>query len=108
MRIYHYNKTILNIPSKIINYKKSLVTSFTFELTKKIDYDDKAVLYSSDDITELKINISNNNFTLVDDYIHKFNLIKDNKNIYFLEKNKINTFTKYSKILSTCWFIGEL
>ena len=33
---------------------------------------------------------------------------KESANQTISEKNKINTFSKYSKILSTCWFIGEL
>ena len=112
MRIYYYNKTILEIPAKIINYKfhkQPLGSGITFQLSRKLTYDDKAILYNTDEISELRISISNDhNFTFVDNYIHKYNLIKDDKNIYYLEKNKINTFSKYSKILSTCWFIGEL
>jgi len=114
MRIYYFNKTILEIPAKIISYKNinhksPIITGVTFELSRKLTYENKAILYNADDISELKISISNNdNYTFIDNYIHKYNLIKDDRNTYYLEKNKINTFSKYSKILSTCWFIGEL
>lgn len=104
MKIFNYSKHILYIPSRIISCNKNEIK---FNLDRKITIDDKAKLYESCDINELKI-IIGDNLKIVDNYIYKYNLMKDDKDNYYLHKNKITPLTTYSKTLSSCWFIGTL
>lgn len=101
MKILHFGKILLNIPSKVIAIN-NMTNGVLFHLKRKVTIDDKTILYNINDINDTKIEIAE-----INNYLYKFNLIKIN-NIYYLEKNKMNPLTSYAKTLNTSCFIGEL
>jgi len=101
MKILHFGKILLNIPSKVIAIN-NMTNGVLFHLERKVTIYDKTILYNINDINDTKIEIAE-----INNYLYKFNLIKIN-NKYYLEKNKMNPLTTYAKTLNTSWFIGEL
>ena len=103
MQLTYVNKLLLNIPATIIYFEKN---KFVINSTKPLKYEDKEIVWNVEDISKIKLNITKNNYELLNDYIYKYHLI-NKTNIYYITKNNfmINNFTKQ---LNTCWFINNL
>ncbi len=98
MKFEYFNKVLLEIPSKLIDYN---FTKIKFRLQRPITKEDKEILWSTEDINKLKVIINDKN-----DYIYKFHLMKYD-NIYELSNNKI-IINQFSKNLNCCWFLNNL
>jgi len=112
MKLIFNNQILLYIPSKIIKFGSN---NAIFKLKYPVTYDDKKILYDLDHLNEIKISLNFKddneikNFNIINDYIYRYHLIKDNhNNNYHINKHKISSVTQFSKSLVSCWFLNNL
>lgn len=108
MKIIYYNRTIINIPSKILLYNTN-ATYYKIKFNNKIKYTDKLNIYHQlSNINNIKIKGFQyyQDLYLIDDYIYKYDLEKDNydENTYHIYKRE----NIISKSFNIGWFIGNL
>jgi|LakMenE18May11ns_1017448.scaffolds.fasta_scaffold9872112_2 hypothetical protein len=105
IKLTYNNNNLLYIPSNLINFNKN---KYTFNMTRPLKCEYKEIVWNVDDISKIKINITKNNYELLNDYIYKYHLTNENKtNIYYINKNKF-AISEFSKTLNSCWFINNL
>jgi len=109
MRLIYQSKELLYIPS-IIHFYKIENGYINFSLNKKLNKEDKDILYNNDNITELKLemNLKSSEYKIINNYVYKYHIIKDKNNEYHLYKNKISSISGFSKMLNSIWFINNL
>ncbi len=105
IKLNYNNKNLLYIPSNLINFNKN---KYIFNMSRPLKCEYKEIVWNVDDISKIKINITKNNYELLNDYIYKYNLTNENKtNIYYINKNNF-AISEFSKTLNSCWFINNL
>jgi len=105
-KIKHSNKILIDIPLIIHKYNYENVI---FELKRNINLEENNLLWNLNNINDIKIIMSKNNFDLIDNYIYKYHLIYYNDlNIYHLKETNILEHRNFSKTLNSCSFLLNL
>jgi len=117
MKLIYNNTTLLFIQSTVIKFSKDYVM---FKLHDKVDNKDFLYDYEKINLINIKLKYKNysdindvldkNSITILNDYIYKYTLKKDdiNTNIYHLSRNNITSINTFSRTLSSCWFLNTL
>lgn len=105
------------IQSSVIRFSKDYVM---FKLHNKIDNKNNLYDYESLNLLKIKLKYKNysdindvldkNSITILNDYIYKYTLSKDNiiPNTYHLKRNNITSINTFSRTLTSYWFVNTL
>jgi len=118
MRLYLFSNGII----KEILYKKTIINNYNynynyvcFNLIKKIEKEEKDMIYNIENISDIKFSLYINNKNIdntsgvLNDYLYNYSLEKDkNSNKYYLYKYNLKPIYKFSKLMNSNCFINNL